>query len=55
MTSDDVRRLIGTPWADNREIKVVDQWLIHENGVELHLDAWIENPNVANSRVERVV
>lgn len=55
MTSDDVRRLIGTPWADNRELKVLDRWLIHENGVELHLDAWIENPNVANSRVERVV
>ena len=55
MTSDDVRRLIGKPWADNRELKPLDRWLIQQNSIELHLDAWIENPNSADSRVERVV
>ena len=55
MTSDELRQLIGKPWADNRELKVLDRWLIHQNGIELHLDAWIENPNSADSRVERVV
>ena len=55
MISDDVRRLIGEPWADNRELKILDRWLIQRNGVELHLDAWIESPNLASSRVERVV
>ncbi|MFN7562955.1 MAG: hypothetical protein ACK5TH_14330 [Prosthecobacter sp.] len=55
MTSDDVRRLIGNPQADNRELKPLDRWLIQQNGIELHLDAWIENPNSADSRVERVV
>lgn len=55
MTSDDVRTLIGKPWTDNRELKVLDRWLIRQNGVELHLDAWFENPNNGNSPITRVV
>ena len=55
MISDDVRRLIGTPWADNRGLKILDRWLIRQNGVELHLDAWFENSNEGNSPVTTVV
>lgn len=55
MISEDVRRLIGKPWADNRELKILDRWLIRQNGVELHLDAWFENQNNGNSPVTMVV
>ncbi|HYF37498.1 MAG TPA: hypothetical protein VD994_19510 [Prosthecobacter sp.] len=55
MTSDELRQLIGQPSADGRELKLLDRWKIQQNGVELHLDAWIENPNSASSQVERVI
>jgi hypothetical protein len=45
MTSDEARRLIGQPWADGRDLKVVDRWRQTQNGVELHIDLWFENEN----------
>ena len=44
MISDDARKLIGEPWADGRDLKILDRWRTSHNGVELHLDVWFENP-----------
>ncbi len=54
MISDHARELIGEPWADGRDLKIVDRWLLAQNGVELHLDLWFENENNGNARVKRV-
>ena len=54
MTSDEARRLLGPPWADGRDLKVVDRWRQTQNGVEMHLDLWYENENKGDAPILRV-
>jgi hypothetical protein len=53
MTSDEARRLLGPPWADGRDLKIVDRWRQTQNGVEMHLDLWFENENKGDTPIAR--
>ena len=54
MTSDDARKLVGEPWADGRDLKIVDRWRVVENGVELQMDIWFEDRNSGDSKIARL-
>ena len=54
MTSEEARRLVGEPWADGRDLKIVDRWRVIENGVELHMDLWFDGQNYGDSPIVRV-
>ena len=54
MISNDARKLVGEPWADGRDLKVVDRWHLTENGVKLHMDLWFEQ-NGVNAPILRVI
>ena len=54
MVSKDARRLAGEPWADGRDLKIVDRWRRVKNGVEMHMDLWFEGQNDDNSVIVRV-
>lgn len=55
MTSEQARTILGPPWADGRDLKIVDRWRIVRHGVELHLDVYFERENYADTPIERVV
>jgi len=55
MTSNQARGILGEPWADGRELKIVDRWRFHRGGVTAHLDLWYDDENTAESEISRVV
>ena len=54
MISDRARQLLGKPWADGRDLKVVDRWRQTQNGVEMHLDLWFDDRNNGTSTIIHV-
>jgi len=55
MISDEVRKIIGEPWADGRDLKMIDRWKIRQNGADLHMDVYFYRQNNAESIIVKVV